>query len=168
MKIGAFDVEITGVAEVERDLKGKFLPNLHTLVRRGLIRAVQAGEQVAKSLVPVSKEPKGTHLRDEIRTKDNGYGMGGSEHWEAEAELVADKEYAGFVDSGTAPHVIEAKGRALAFDWNGVPTFLKRVHHPGTQPHPFMGPAWLKIESKLSAETELAVDEAVQQFNRGG
>ena len=167
--MGPFEVEITGIPAVERELKGSFLRNLHNGMRRSVRRALDAGQQVAKSLVPVSKEPKGTHLRDEIYTKEIGYGSGGSGHFEVEGELVADKKYGKFVEDGTAAHVIEGKrDGTLAFDWNGVPTFLRRVHHRGTKPHPFMGPAYQKIDSKLEAESELAVSEAVQKFNTGG
>jgi hypothetical protein len=45
-------------------------------------------------------------------------------------------KYAGFVEGGTRPHVIE--GRPLRFVWKGQLTFLRRVHHPGTKATRFL------------------------------
>jgi phage gpG-like protein len=56
------------------------------------------------------------------------------------AEVYANKEYAGFVEFGTDPHVIEPKpGRkALKFSSSsGGFAFARRVNHPGSRPHPF-------------------------------
>jgi len=56
------------------------------------------------------------------------------------AKVYANADYAGFVEFGTAPHVIEPKpGRkALKFPVaGGGYGFARRVNHPGTTPHPF-------------------------------
>lgn len=62
-----------------------------------------------------------------------------------------------FLEYGTPPHEIHAKGGAtLAFQMNGAMMFRKMVHHPGTQPRPFMGAA--------RAVGELAADYGADYF----
>ena len=51
-------------------------------------------------------------------------------------------KYAPYVEFGTAPHVIKAKGKALAFKVNGRIIYRKQVHHPGTKAQPFVRPAY--------------------------
>ena len=71
------------------------------------------------------------------------------------ATVVAGASYAAFVELGTRPHEITPAAKsALRFAasaggarLSGSPrkgaavVFAKRVHHPGTKPHPFMLPA---------------------------
>lgn len=49
--------------------------------------------------------------------------------------------HAVFVNEGTRPHVIRAKGAALTFTIQGRRVFAKSVQHPGTEPNPFMNRA---------------------------
>lgn len=57
------------------------------------------------------------------------------------ARVVTDgTEYGVHVEFGTHAHVIEPR-RKKALYWPGAQHPVKRVHHPGTAPHPFMGPA---------------------------
>jgi hypothetical protein len=56
------------------------------------------------------------------------------------AEVYANKDYAGFVEFGTGPHVIGQKpGRkGLKTPTSGQGYVLRRqVNHPGSRPHPF-------------------------------
>jgi Bacteriophage HK97-gp10, putative tail-component len=46
--------------------------------------------------------------------------------------------YAGYVEFGTAPHVITAKN-AKALYWPGALHPVKSVNHPGTKPNDYMG-----------------------------
>lgn len=83
----------------------------------------------------------------------------------AEGAIVASAKYASFVEEGTRPHVIEARqAQALRFIWKGVLTYMRRVHHPGTKPAPFMGIAALKAERVLESRIEVALDEAAAVF----
>jgi hypothetical protein len=50
---------------------------------------------------------------------------------------VVDTDYAQMVSSGTRPHVIRARGRALRFQWRGRTVYFKQVNHPGTRPNPW-------------------------------
>lgn len=54
-----------------------------------------------------------------------------------------DVPYAGYVEFGTTPHVIEPRNASLLRfkDSSGNFVFAKRVNHPGTQAQPFMSPA---------------------------
>ncbi len=56
------------------------------------------------------------------------------------AEVYANKEYAGFVEFGTPPHVIEPgpDRKALKFPVAGGGFgYARRVNHPGSKPHPY-------------------------------
>lgn len=82
------------------------------------------------------------------------------------ATLEAQKPYASFVEAGTRPHEIHARDpheQPLHFYWSRAGRWFRGpvVHHPGTQPMPFMGPAYLKIQAALPAalERELATLE---------
>lgn len=51
--------------------------------------------------------------------------------------------YGDDVEYGTQPHIIRARpGGVLAFPGAGGTVFAREVHHPGTAPQPFMGPAF--------------------------
>ncbi len=92
---------------------------------------MQAGAQIN---APVES---GT-LRNSISTDidDNGLGF----------EVGPTVEYGGYVEEGTAPHLIED-----AFGW-GI-----TVHHPGTPPQPYLGPAFdHHLESGVAAFGDLA------------
>ncbi len=83
---------------------------------------------------------------------------------DAEGVIEAKAPYASYVEEGTSPH--EITGNPLAFEAGGELIFARRVHHPGTQPHPFMGPALQKAERVLQREGEVAVDRAAERLNR--
>lgn len=55
------------------------------------------------------------------------------------AEVYVDAEYAGYVEDGTEPHIIEPKpGRkALKIPSGNGYFFAKKVNHPGSKAHPF-------------------------------
>ncbi|WP_020160522.1 hypothetical protein [Methylobacter marinus] len=54
---------------------------------------------------------------------------------------AANAAYAGFVEDGTAPHVIEPKpgrkGLKIPAAGGGGYVIRRRVNHPGSRPHPF-------------------------------
>lgn len=56
-------------------------------------------------------------------------------------------EYAFYIEFGTAPHIIRAvNAKALHWKMGGKDMFAKVVHHPGTEPFPFIRAA---INTKL-------------------
>jgi len=58
------------------------------------------------------------------------------------AAIYAKAPYSAYVEFGTRPHLILPKrARALRFEVDGEVVFARRVHHPGTQPQPYLFPA---------------------------
>lgn len=55
--------------------------------------------------------------------------------------IKASARHAAYVEYGTRPHRIEAKGRALRFVQHGELRFRRHVNHPGTKPRHFMDDA---------------------------
>lgn len=70
--------------------------------------------------------------------------------------------YGGYVEFGTKAHVIKpkTKGGVLVFTMNGRKVFAKSVHHPGTQPQPYVRPAfeaWVDSLGTMAAEANAKV-----------
>jgi len=77
--------------------------------------------------------------------------------------LVAGAPHARFVESGTKPHVIEARrARALRFVWHGELRFARRVNHPGTKPTHFMRDAAAEVERFLDARMGQHITNALR------
>jgi hypothetical protein len=55
------------------------------------------------------------------------------------ADVYANADYAGWVETGTEPHVIKPKSgrKALKFAGGGGFIFRRAVNHPGSKPYPF-------------------------------
>ena len=61
-------------------------------------------------------------------------------------KVGSDLEYAGFVNDGTAPHVIRPRrAQVLRFTVGGRVVFAKVVNHPGTRPNPFLDRALREV-----------------------
>ena len=109
-------------------------------------------------------------------------------------ELLSPTPYSQYVESGTRPHEIWPKaahglkgplrngqtrratgkgphehivGRGIALRWvsGGTTHFARMVHHPGSAPHPFMGPAYLKAQAVLEREFELLFGVVARIWN---
>ena len=70
--------------------------------------------------------------------------------------------YAGYVEFGTKPHEIRPRraGGVLVFKMNGTTVYAKKVHHPGTQPQPYVLPAfeaWVDSLGTMAAEANVQV-----------
>jgi hypothetical protein len=70
--------------------------------------------------------------------------------------------YAGYVEFGTKPHVIRPKkpGGVLVFTINGQKVITRKVNHPGTQPNPYVQPAfeaWVDSLGTMAAEANVKV-----------
>lgn len=66
-----------------------------------------------------------------------------AERWSGSYTYIVetDVEYAVFMEFGTRPHTITPNtARALHFWVDGVEVFTDIVHHPGTEPRPYMRP----------------------------
>src|SRR5690348_7611486 len=113
-------------ASAFRDSLATLQATLYNNAAQALAASVKAAETSAKATT-LYKDRSG---RLRANTRGSSSGLTG--------RIVADTEYAGFVNSGTRPHVIEARGQALAFVVAGEYRFARRVNHPGTAERPFM------------------------------
>jgi ribosomal protein L5 len=75
------------------------------------------------------------------------------------ATIRARAPYAGFVISGTPPHIIRAKDKPLRFQIGGRVVFARSVNHPGTKPNDFFSRA-------LQAEQRRIEDEMAEVGGR--
>lgn len=73
----------------------------------------------------------------------------------------SDVPYARYVEEGTRPHIIEAKGKALAFVMGGKQVFAKRVHHPGTAANPFLKRSLAEMKTEIVEGYREAVRSAL-------
>lgn len=156
MSDSPFGIEIEGLRELQDEWRSTGLPGVRRAMRKAVVEAIEQGAKVARSLVPVSDKPRGPHLRDRILSwiaKDDANEVAGV--------INAGRAYASFVENGTRPHEIRPR-RVSVLAWEGSDGeghFAKVVHHPGTQPHPFMGPAFFKAEQVLEAR----LDDEIQR-----
>lgn len=75
------------------------------------------------------------NLGNSIGTDVDADGLGG--------EVGPTADYGDDVEYGTQPHLIRPKaGGFLRFNIGGRTIFAREVHHPGTAPQPYMGPAF--------------------------
>lgn len=80
---------------------------------------------------------------------------------ELRGEVTAGVPYAEYVEQGTRPHPIVARGaRVLHFVVDGKDVFTPQVRHPGSKPYPFLGPAVLRTEREFFRLFNTAFDEA--------
>lgn len=151
--------EIENEAEVRAawaEALGKISDGIGRGVRLGVEEGAAEARRVHRYKDRTGKLTASTRGRMETVTRGGAVGI-----------LQATRRYASYVEGGTRPHVIvPKKKRALRWvDEAGV-HFAKRVHHPGTQPFPFMGPALLKAERVILREVEIGVVEAQRVMDR--
>lgn len=81
-------------------------------------------------------------------------------------DLVTDAPYARYVDKGTRPHVIRAKGGGmLRFYWPKVGAWVqfKQVNHPGFKGAGFRAAAIQTFEQHAAIEVERALARAASK-----
>ncbi|MEM4497309.1 MAG: HK97 gp10 family phage protein [Nitrososphaerota archaeon] len=70
----------------------------------------------------------------------------------AEYVVGSTVEYAPYVAFGTRPHVIyPVRAKALRFEVDGEVVYAKYVHHPGTQPNPFIFDAIRLVRNRFKS-----------------
>jgi hypothetical protein len=128
---------------------------------------------VDKACEEGADEARRTHLykdRTGTLTKSIGDRLTSIGALGAEGVIEATAPYAKFVEGGTKPHhIVPRRARMLAWEGEGGQGdwhFARSVQHPGTQPLPFMGPAYLKAERVLEREVWLAAERAQAAFER--
>jgi len=104
-------------------------------IAEAIHKTISKIESNVKKEAPVNKQSGGGTLRQSIRSQMLGIASG---------MVEAGAPYAGFVEGGTKPHLIQAKNaRVLARRTGGTKAggqyaiFGKTVKHPGTKENPF-------------------------------
>lgn len=154
-----FTATIEGLDEFERDWADACRV-LSDGARKGVQKGVEEGAAQARASHPYRDQTgaltASTRGRVEISTPGGAVGV-----------IEATARYASFVEAGTEPHDIRPR-RAAALHWTDADGehFAQLVHHPGTRPLPFVGPAVLKAERVVLREVEIAEAEAARIMER--
>jgi hypothetical protein len=146
-----------------RDTLGQFLRGVEARERRVIEKGIERGARYSRALAPAGKNrstyanrPGYVPLKQSIRTRMSINGNQG--YWYSIAP------HAGYVEEGTAPHLIEGK---LYFWWRGGRFYWNNprygpvgsgkqfenwteeggawVRHPGTNAQPFLRPAYERL-----------------------
>lgn len=74
-------------------------------------------------------------------------------------EVGSGVEYAAVMEFGSKPHIITPDTAPVLHFWvDGVEVFTDLVHHPGTEPRPYMRPAAEEAARNVGAEAKVADD----------
>jgi len=97
---------------------------------------------IAKKEAPVDNGYLRQHITSEISRTGVFTGV-----------VVSSAAYSEAVEEGTKPHKIEVKNKKVLAGKGSGPggwdIFGKKVQHPGTDPHPFMRPAFMIAKNHL-------------------
>ena len=101
-------------------------------------------------------------MSDLARSK-TGTDIGGKVVTDRRVELLVgtNAENAKRLEYGTEPHIIVPKDKKALF-WKGAEHPVKKVHHPGTRPYPFLRPAFDENRKKVVAEICSALKEVLK------
>lgn len=126
-------------------------------ISKAVQRTALTIESNAKREAPVNKQTGGGNLKQNIRT---------SLVSKLRATITSNAPYSGYVEFGTAPHIIvPVNKRALANKRTGQ-FFGKIVHHPGTKPNPYMQRALDKSMSKMEEYFKTALINVINSLKR--
>lgn len=135
---------------------------------RALDRSAKKIEALAVKKAPVNKGSGGGNLRQSIKSSKIG---------PAAHAVEAGASYAGYVNFGTKPHIIRARGKVLATSarnspgWpnvskKGYAIFGKTVNHPGTKAQPFFTDAIKEGEPFMNNEFEQAMKNVISKVTK--
>ena len=145
----SFRVKVTADFSRMKQIPEEIAPIVRDAMRQGARWILEE----ARNLCPVDTG----ELRNSIKIRERGA---------YEFHVVADTEYAYFVEYGTRPHIIRPrKAKVLRwFDrWTGKPIFARYVRHPGTRRQPFLRPAYIKHKNNITKLIKLMLVETVQK-----
>jgi HK97 gp10 family phage protein len=125
------------------------------LFSHALERTAFKVEADAKRAAPVNKRGGGGNLRQSIRARMQSRLTG---------VVEVGAHYGIYVDQGTRPHVIVARGRGLANKRTGQ-FFGKRVNHPGTRATHFFSDAVKGNEVFMNQEFSSALDTILKTIH---
>lgn len=137
----------------------KFHTALDDVARDAVTFTTERGRDTAKR-VGKFKDRTG-ELRGSIRNSTTV--RMGEEHF---GYLVAPTIYASWVEGGTNRHWVgPVVGTAMKFEVDGKTRFSSGHYHPGSNPYPFMGPAYIAMEAALIAYLEREIPQLESVFN---
>lgn len=146
--------------KTEDFLKGLSLlqAGLHNGAHQALVAAIKVAKDKAATTT-LFHDVTGA-LRNSIASEIDGPYKG---------KVSAGTKHARFVNDGTAPHIIAARGSGtLRFvTADGRDVFRHSVRHPGIAPRPFMGEAADAGEQALDYGLEVFAERPIAFFNGG-
>jgi HK97 gp10 family phage protein len=119
---------VKGLSDIQKRLD-TLPPKIERTALRGGLRA---GAGVIRDAARANIESESGELAASLKTKSNAKGG------KVTATVYTRVFYAKFVEFGTKPHMITARG-AQGLSFGG--RFVESVEHPGARPHPFLRPA---------------------------
>mgnify|MGYP000132226137 CR=1 FL=1 len=139
-------------SQFRREMK-EFAKKSESEFKMAIIRATLEMEKLAKMKVrdlTRTAKVKSGNLINSIHKKITDKGLTG--------EVISGADYSAAFEEGTRPHTIRVRNkkvlagprRGAPAGWNispksasmGYATYGRKIQHPGTNPHPFMFPAW--------------------------
>ena len=140
-----FPVELEGVDELERALDATAI-DMSDAIRKAVAESVKAGaDEARRNHFYQDRTGKLTgSIRGYVEVSTPGAAVG---------VIECKTKYDRFVEKGTPPHDIQPK-RKKALAWPGGEHPVKIVHHPGTEPKPFMAQAGKFAERHLERSIE--------------
>ncbi len=143
--------EINRLKEALRRSPAKTIDEISKAVQKSALII----ESNAKKEAPVNKQTGGGNLRQNIRSSLKS---------KLRAEIESRAPYSGYVEMGTAPHIIlPVVKKALANRRTGQ-FFGKIVHHPGTRPNPYMHRALERSMTKINEFFRVAMINVFNSF----
>lgn len=110
-----------------------------TRVADALDKGADIVERGAVRRAPVSEDGSGLHPPGQLKAS-----IGTTAGRDADGpyrDVGSDLDYSLYVETGTAPHVIRAHGEYPLRNPHTGQVFGREVHHPGTDPQPYLRPA---------------------------
>jgi len=130
MKDGCIELDLLAIESLGVAIE-EYSEDLTNELKVAMVDTVTSIEKYAKHRCPVDTG----NLRASITPEVDGF---------KEGSVGTNVEYAMAVEYGSRPHDIRPREKkAMRFEKGGHEIFAKRVKHPGSQPQPFLEPAFI-------------------------
>jgi len=134
----------------------KFALDLEVACSVAIGEALEAAENAARNAIKATTKRRTGALEDKLQ---------GVMLSTTSGKFFALAEHARYIDEGTPPHIIAAKGgRWLRFEQAGTVMFRRVVRHPGTKPRPFVASAQASGQMALRNTLNQIVNQMVRRF----
>lgn len=134
----------------------EYVRKAHDMAQAALTDATRAAEASARATIHATTVRRTGELEDSWSSSWRGPYTRGLTNWSG---------HAGFINSGTRPHVIAARRvQFLRFQMNGQTMFRRSVNHPGTKARPFVALAMASGQMALKASAQTGVERLAREF----